>query len=117
MAIVVSIWLKKDGGVNRKIGDIVGVSRTTIWQWKQVKDNSSEQQLKALSEGKMEPYDLFKKMKAAKMREKLIQQSIGINSRFQIPDGATIYCGDFRDPTILANTCQNTEWFSFSDIS
>ena len=31
---------KKDGRVNRKIGDIVGVSRTTIWQWKQVKDNS-----------------------------------------------------------------------------
>ena len=43
---------KKDGRVNRKIGDIVGVSRTTIWQWKQVRDNASEQQLKALSEGK-----------------------------------------------------------------
>ncbi|MGA7899551.1 MAG: hypothetical protein WCA39_11895 [Nitrososphaeraceae archaeon] len=73
---------KKDGRVNRKIGDIVGVSRTTIWQWKQVKDNSSEHRLKALSEGKIEPYDLFKKMKAAKMREKLIQQFIGINSKF-----------------------------------
>ena len=93
---------KKDGRVNRKIGDIVGVSRTTIWQWKQVRDNTNEQQLKALSEGKMEPYDLFKKMKAAKKREKLVQQSIGINSKFQIPDGATIYCGDFRDPLILA---------------
>ena len=93
---------KKDGRVNRKIGDIVEVSRTTIWQWKQVKDNSREHRLKALSEGKIEPYDLFKKMKAAKMREKLIQQFIGINSKFQIPDGATIYCGDFRDPTILA---------------
>ena len=93
---------KKDGRVNRKIGDIVGVSRTTIWQWKQVKDNYSEQDLKALSEGRMEPRDLFKKMKAAKMREKLVQQSIGINSRFQIPNGITIYCGDFRDPAILA---------------
>ena len=56
---------KKDGRVNRKIGDIVGVSRTTIWQWKQVKDNYSEQDLKALGEGRMEPRDLFKKMKAA----------------------------------------------------
>ena len=93
---------KKDGRVNRKIGDIVGVSRTTIWQWKQVKDNYSEQDLKALGEGRMEPRDLFKKMKAAKMREKLVQQSIGINSRFQIPNGITIYCGDFRDPAILA---------------
>ena len=36
------------------------------------------------------------------MREKLVQQSIGINSRFQIPNGITIYCGDFRDPAILA---------------
>ena len=34
---------KKDGRVNHKIGDVVGVSRTTIWQWKQVKDNFSEQ--------------------------------------------------------------------------
>ena len=93
---------KKDGRVNRKIGDIVGVSRTTIWQWKQVKDNFSEQRLKALSEGRIEPRDLFKELKAAKMRDKLVQQSIGINSRFQIPDGITIYCGDFRDPAILA---------------
>ena len=93
---------KKDGRINRKIGDIVGVSCTTIWQWKQVKDNSSEQQLKALSEGKIEPYDLFKKIKAAKKQEKLAQQSIGINAKFQIPDGVTIYCSDFRDPLILA---------------
>ena len=93
---------KKDGRVNRKIGDIIGVSRTTIWQWKQVKDNSNEQQLKAISEGKIEPHDLFKKLKAAEKREKLTQQCIRINSKFQIPDGATIYCGDFRDPTILA---------------
>ena len=44
----------------------------------------------------------LKRLKAAEKREKLAQQCIRINSKFQIPDGATIYCGDFRDPTILA---------------
>ena len=43
---------KKDGRVNTKLGEIVGVTSTTIWQWKQVLDNASIEQLKALEQGK-----------------------------------------------------------------
>jgi 16S rRNA G966 N2-methylase RsmD len=92
---------KKDGRVNTKLGEIVGVTSTTIWQWKQVLDNASEEQLKALEEGKITPQKVYKEIKAAKNRERYIQQSIQINSNFSLQDGATIYCGDFRDPAIL----------------
>jgi ParB-like nuclease family protein len=39
---------KKDGRVNSKLGEIVGVTSTTIWQWKQVLDNANNEQLEAL---------------------------------------------------------------------
>jgi hypothetical protein len=92
---------KKDGRVNTKLGEIVGVTSTTIWQWKQVLDNGSKEQLKALEEGKTTPHKVYEKIKAAKRQKEIIQQSIQINSKFSLPDGVTIYYGDFRDPAIL----------------
>ena len=93
---------KKDGRVNSKLGKIVGVTSTTIWQWKQVLDNASNEQLKALEQSKTTPHKVYEKIKASKKRENIIQQSLQINSKFSLPDQATIYCGDFRDPSILA---------------
>jgi ParB/Sulfiredoxin domain len=93
---------KKDGRVNTKLGEIVGVTSTTIWQWKQVLDNASKEQLKALDEGKTTPHKVYEKIKAARRQKEIIQQSIQINSKFSLPDGVTIYCGDFRDLAILA---------------
>ena len=93
---------KKDGRVNSKLGEIVGVTSTTIWQWKQVLDNANNEQLEALKQGKTTPHKVYEKLKAAKKQENIIQQSLQINSRFSLPDQATIYCGDFRDPAILA---------------
>ena len=37
-----------DGRVNTKLGEIVGVTSTTIWQWRQVLDSASKEQLSAL---------------------------------------------------------------------
>jgi 16S rRNA G966 N2-methylase RsmD len=91
----------KDGRVNTKLGEIVGVTSTTIWQWKQVLDNANKVQLKALEEGKTSPHKVYEKIKAARRQDKIIQQSIQINSKFSLPNGVTIHCGDFRNPAIL----------------
>lgn len=93
---------KKDGRVNTKLGEIVGVTSTTIWQWKQVLDNASTEQLRALKEGKTTPHKVYEKIKASKKQANIIQQSLKLNSKFSLPDQATIYCGDFRDANILA---------------
>ena len=98
----------RDGRVNSKLGEIVGVTSTTIWQWKQVLDNASIEQLKALEQGKSSPHKIYEKIKAAKKQENIIQQSLQINSKFPFPDQATIYCGDFRDPAILAKIPDNS---------
>jgi hypothetical protein len=45
---------------------------------------------------------VYEKIKAAKMLDEIIRQAKKINSRFSLPNRATIYCGDFRDPAILA---------------
>jgi hypothetical protein len=59
---------KKDGRVNGKLGEIVGVTSTTIWQWKQILDHANNEQLKALEQGKTTPHKVYEKIKAAKNR-------------------------------------------------
>ena len=78
------------------------VSSTTFWQWKQVRDNATYGQLRALTEGRITPHKVYEKIKDAKKHDEKIEQAKEINSRFSLPDKATIYCGDFRDPAILA---------------
>jgi hypothetical protein len=56
----------KSRRVNSNLGEIVGVTSTTIWQWKQVLDNASNEQLSALAEAKTTPHKVYEKIKAAK---------------------------------------------------
>lgn len=41
-------------------------------------------------------------LRAAEKQRLLIQRAKFINSKYLLPDHATIYCGDFRDSAILA---------------
>ena len=88
--------------VNKLLGKMMDVSHTTISTWEYVRNNANEKQIEDLRNGKVTANKVAAQLKAAEKQRQLIQQAIFINSKFEIPDGATIYCGDFRDPAILA---------------
>ena len=84
------------------LGKMMGVSHTTISTWEYVKNNANEKQIEDLRNGKVTPNKVAAQLKAAEKQRLLIQQAKFINSKYLLPDQATIYCGDFRDPAILA---------------
>ena len=58
--------------------------------------------METLKLGRTTPHKVYEKINAAKSQENIIRQSLQVNSKFPLSDQATIYCGDFRDPAILA---------------
>jgi hypothetical protein len=88
--------------VNKLLGKMMDVSHTTISTWEYVKNNANEKQIEDLRNGKVTANKVAAHLKAAEKQRQSIQQAKFINSKYLLPDQATIYCGDFRDPAILA---------------
>ena len=77
---------KAEGRVNSVIGRLADISSTTVWQWKQVLDNATNEQSKALADGRTSPHKVYEKIKAAKKQFEVTQMVKEINSKFTLPD-------------------------------
>lgn len=88
--------------VNEILGKMMDVSHTTISTWEFAKNNANQKQIQDLRSGKVTANKIAQ-IKAAEKYSQSIQQAKFINSKYLLPGQVTTYCGDFRDPTILAN--------------
>ena len=88
--------------VNKILGKMMDVSHTTISTWEYVKNNVNEKRREDLRSGKVTANNVAAQLRAAEKHRRVIQQAKFINSKYLLPEQASIYCGDFRDPAILA---------------
>ena len=70
---------KTEGRVNSVIGRLADISSTTVWQWKQVLDNATNEQSKALADGRTSPHKVYEKIRAAKKQFEVTQMVVVIS--------------------------------------
>jgi hypothetical protein len=102
--------------VSNKIAVVAGVSYRTVEKAEKIEKMGSHQQIQDLVEDERSINEVYLEIKSEQERKGLVQEAIMINTQLSLPDDrAMLYCGDIKDPDILAKIPDEVADISITD--
>lgn len=104
------------GRVSKKIAVVAGVSYRTVEKAEKIEKMGSQQQIQDLVDDKRSMNEVYLEIESEQEKKGLVQEAKMINTQLSLPDDrARLYCGDIRDPDILAKIPDEVADISITD--